>query len=328
MAGFDGGTITSDAGALLLGLTDRVIELVGRFARCFVDTRHSELIEHEVKTLVGQRPFALALGYEDLNDHDELRHDPVLAVLDLDATDSRLHGNQEGRFFYGYCGYYGYLPLYVFCGDHLLCAKLRPANIDAAAGSVEEITRIVRQLRERCPKVRIVLSADSGFAREALMAWCETNAVDYLFGLAAMSGWRGTSGLNWRKPEETVPSPAGQPAASRTSCGPPARAGAAGAGSWPRPSGRNEGQTRASSVTSLDAAAWPARSLYEDLYCARGEMEMRVHLWPEAIEAFVGLLHDTRNFAGQLAPQPSWARYAVARAAARALDAYEALPVT
>jgi hypothetical protein len=237
VAGFDGGTITSDAGGLLLGLTDRAIGLVGRFARCFVDGRNPGLIEHEVKTLVGQRVLALALGYEDLNDHDELRHDPVLAVLagklkarrhkkcaavagkstlnrlelsrpeptryhkishdpaaiealfvelflgahaaapeevvlDLDATDDPLHGNQEGRFFHGYYGHYCYLPLYVFCGDHLLCAKLRPANIDAAAGSVEQVERIVGQLRERWPKVRIVLRADSGFAREALMAWC------------------------------------------------------------------------------------------------------------------------------------------------------------
>jgi hypothetical protein len=249
VAGFDGGTITSDAGALLLGLTDRAIGLVGRFARCFVDVRNAALIEHAVTTLVGQRIFAIALGYEDLNDHDELRHDRVMAVLagklearrhkkcaavagkstlnrlelsrptpsryhkishdpaaiealfvelflgahaappdeivlDLDATDDPLHGNQEGRFFHGYYGNYCYLPLYIFCGDHLLCAKLRPANIDAAAGALEEVERIVRQLRQRWPKVRIVLRADSGFAREELMAWCENNAVDYLFGLA------------------------------------------------------------------------------------------------------------------------------------------------
>ena len=217
VAGFDGGTITSDAGALLLGLADRAIGLVGRFAGCFVDARSPALIEHEVKTLVGQRVLALALGYEDLNDHDELRHDPVMAVLagklkarhqkkcaavagkstlnrlelsrpapsryhkishdpaaiealfvelfmgahaappeeivlDLDATDDPLHGNQEGRFFHGYYGNYCYLPLYIFCGNHLLCAKLRPANIDAAAGAVQEIERIVRRLRERWPR--------------------------------------------------------------------------------------------------------------------------------------------------------------------------------
>src|ERR1700755_976463 len=109
---------------------------------------------------------------------------PEQIVLDLDATDDPLHGNQEGRFFHGYYGNYCYLPLYVFCGDHLLCAKLRPANIDASAGSVEAIEPIVQRLRRRWPKVRIVLRADSGFAREELMVWCQSNAVDYLFGLA------------------------------------------------------------------------------------------------------------------------------------------------
>src|SRR5437879_1404756 len=245
---FDGGAITSDAGALLLGATDRVIGLVDRFAACFTDYRRPELIEHRVATLVGQRVFGIALGYEDLNDHDELRRDPVMAVLackleagrancapvagkstlnrlelsretatryhkiahdpnaieslfvtlfleahkpppeeiilDIDATDDPLHGHQEGRFFHGYYDCYCYLPLYVFCGRHLLAAKLRPANIDAAAGAVEEIARIVTLIRQRWPRVRILLRADSGFAREELMAWCEANGVDFLFGLA------------------------------------------------------------------------------------------------------------------------------------------------
>ena len=248
VAAFDAGLVTSDAGALLLGAADRAVDLIGRFAACFRDRRCAELIEHEVVTLVGQRVVAIALGYEDLNDHDDLRHDPVLAVLagklsarrrdcapvagkstlnrlelsrpepsryhkiaydqeaieelavdlfieahkrvpkqiilDLDATDDPLHGHQEGRFFHGYYDCYCYLPLYVFCGRHLLAAKLRPANIDASAGSVEVIARIVEQIRRRWPYVRIVLRADSGFAREALMAWCESNRVDYIFGLA------------------------------------------------------------------------------------------------------------------------------------------------
>ncbi len=247
-AAFDAGLVTSDAGALLLGATDRAIGLVDRFAACFRDHRRRDLIEHAVTTLVGQRVFGIALGYEDLNDHDELRHDPVLAVLagklsakradcapvagkstlnrlelsraeptryhkiaqdegaiealpvtlfleaherpprqiilDLDATDDPLHGHQEGRFFHGYYDCYCYLPLYVFCGRHLLLAKLRPSDIDASAGSVEAIGRIVRQIRARWPHVRILLRADSGFAREALMAWCEENRVDYVFGLA------------------------------------------------------------------------------------------------------------------------------------------------
>ena len=229
VAGFDGGAITSDAGALLLRATDRAIGLIGRFAECFIDRRRPELVEHLVRTLVGQRVFGIALGYEDINDHDELRHDPMMAVLadklqawrtdcapvagkstlnrlelsretptryhkiahdprgieglfvtlfleahktapkeiilDLDATDDPLHGHQEGRFFHGYYDCYCYLPLYVFCGRHLLAAKLRPANIDAAAGAVEETARIVAAIRARWPQVRIILRADSGFAR-------------------------------------------------------------------------------------------------------------------------------------------------------------------
>ena len=105
-------------------------------------------------------------------------------VLDLDATDTPLHGRQEARFFHGYYGHYCYLPLYVFCGDHLLCARLRPSNIDASAGSLEEVQRIVRQIRGRWPKTRIILRADSGFCREELLAWCENNDVDYVFGFA------------------------------------------------------------------------------------------------------------------------------------------------
>src|SRR5438105_2996313 len=258
VAQFDGGDMTSDGGGVLLRETDQRLNLTGRLAACFVDHRRPDRVEHRVEELVAQRVYGLALGYEDLNDHDDLRRDPLMAVLadktdptgqdrrcerdkgkalagkstlnrleltpahasresrykkivinegrvdplfvdvflrahekppeeivlDFDSTDDPVHGNQEGRFFHGYYGHYCYLPLYIFCGDHLLCARLRPANIDAAAGSVQEIERIVRQLRERWPKVRIVLRADSGFAREELMAWCEANAVDYLFGLA------------------------------------------------------------------------------------------------------------------------------------------------
>ena len=247
VAGFDGGAITSDAGGLLLGATDRAIGLVRRLAGCFHDERRQDLIEHEVVTLVGQRVFGLALGYEDINDHDELRHDAMMAVLagklearredcapvagkstlnrlelsrlqptryhkishnpiaikrlfvdlfleahdqppseiilDLDATDDPVHGEQEGRFFHGYYDCYCYLPLYVFCGRHLLAAKLRSAGVDAAAGVVEELARIVAQIRRHWPLVRILVRADSGFAREELMAWCEANRTNYLLGL-------------------------------------------------------------------------------------------------------------------------------------------------
>ena len=249
VAAFDGGTVSSDAGALLLGKADRAIGLIDRLAGCFRDGRSVALVEHSVRTLVGQRVFGLALGYEDLNDHEQLRHDPVMGallgkleagrrscaplagkstlnrlelharsgtdryhkivpqtdalerlwvelfleahrrappriVLDLDATDDPLHGNQEGRFFHGYYNHYCYLPLYIFCGEHLLLATLRPANIDGAAGAKEAIERIVAQIRARWPKVQIVLRADSGFCREPLMRWCEENTVDYVLGLA------------------------------------------------------------------------------------------------------------------------------------------------
>lgn len=252
-ADFGGGTITSDAGALLLARADRAIGLIGRLAACFKDGRRQDRIEHEIETLVGQLVVALALGYEDLVDHDALRHDPVLAaifgkleakredcaalagkstlsrlahapqegpahappryhkishdgaaierllvelcleahaapprlmVIDLDATDSVLHGHQEGRFFHGYYDAYCYLPLYVFAGRHLLAAKLRPANIDAAAGSVEEVARIIAQMRTRWPDTTFVIRADSGFCRDELMAWCEANGVHFVLGLA------------------------------------------------------------------------------------------------------------------------------------------------
>jgi hypothetical protein len=248
VAEFDGGALTSDAGGLLLGAADRRLDMVRRLAGCFRDARDPRLVEHSVATLIGQRVFGIALGYEDLNDHDELRHDPLMAVLagklqawrsdcapaagkstlnrlelsrematryhkishekaaiealfvdlfleaqagppkqiilDLDATDDPLHGHQEGRFFHGYYDCYCYLPLYVFCGRHLLAAKLRRSAIDGSAGAVEEVARIVAQIRARWPRTRILLRADSGFAREALMAWCEENRVDFVFGLA------------------------------------------------------------------------------------------------------------------------------------------------
>jgi hypothetical protein len=340
VAGFDGGRMTSDAGALLLGATDRAVRLVERFAGCFKDTRAAEFVEHRVTTLVGQRVYGLALGYEDLNDHDELRHDPVMAVLagklsarrkdcapvagkstlnrlelsrpeatryhkishdpaaieglfvdlfleahqeapkqitlDLDATDDPLHGEQEGRFFHGYYGGYCYLPLYVFCGRHLLAAKLRPANIDAAAGSTEEVERIVKQIRRRWPSVRVLLRADSGFAREELMAWCETNSVDFLFGLARNARLVGEIATELGQAEEE---------SRRT--GTPARRFKdfmwTTRKSWSRrrrvvaKAEWTQGEANPRFVvTSLASAENEARYLYETVYCARGEMENRI----------------------------------------------------
>ena len=337
VASFDGGTITSNAGALLLRQLDRGLGLVRRFAGCFLDRRDPRFVEHRVETLVGQRIFALALGYEDLNDHDELRHAPTFAVLagkltplrsdcapvagkstlnrlehtpkrhsakyhridydeasigrllvdlfldaparapgeivlDLDATDIPLFGHQEGRFFHGYYDNYCYLPLYVFCGRHLLLAKLRRSNIDASAGSVEAIARIVAQIREQWQKVRIVLRADSGFAREALMAWCEANGVDYVFGLARNQRLEAILAEAARRCAET-----GKPARLfhefryRT------------LDSWiceRRVVGKAEHTRQGANprfvVTSLSKARRQARTLYEDLYCARGEAENRI----------------------------------------------------
>jgi hypothetical protein len=339
-AGFDGGVVTSEAGALLLGRTDRAIDLMERFARCFGDRRNPALIEHEVRTLVAQRVFGIALGYEDLNDHDQLRHDPILAVLggklqarrtdcaalagkstlnrlelgraeptryhkishdeaaierlfvdvfveahatppeqiilDLDATDDPLHGDQEGRFFHGYYDGYCYLPLYVFCGRHLLAAKLRRSNIDASAGSVEEIARIVAPIRARWPAVRIILRADSGFAREALMAWGEANGVDYVFGLAR----------NARLVAMIEAELAAAAQASAASGGPARRfkdLRYATLDSWSRArrvvakAEHTQGEANPRFVvTSLATGSWPAQGLYEELYCARGEMENRI----------------------------------------------------
>jgi hypothetical protein len=339
-AAFDGGTITSDAGALLLGAADAAIGLVGRFAACFVDARRPELIEHAVATLVGQRVFGMALGYEDLNDHDQLRHDPAMAVLagklaarrsdcapvagkstlnrlelsrpvptryhriahdgaaierllvtlfleahrsapkqlilDLDATDDPLHGHQEGRFFHGYYDCYCYLPLYVFCGRHLLSARLRRSNIDASAGAVEEIERIVAHIRSRWPKTRILLRADSGFAREALMNWCDEHRVDYVFGLAR----------NQRLVGE-IEAELAQASAAAQESGKPARRFKellwSTLDSWSRrrrviaKAEWTQGEANPRFiVTSLKPAEAAARHLYEEIYCARGDMENRI----------------------------------------------------
>jgi hypothetical protein len=340
VAAFDGGAITSDAGALLLGATDRAIGMVTRFAACFHDERRAHLIEHEVVTLVGQRVFAIALGYEDLNDHDELRHDPMMAVLagkleahredcapvagkstlnrlerskleptryhkishnpiaikrllvdlfldahkrapneiilDLDATDDPVHGNQEGRFFHGYYDCYCYLPLYIFCGRHLLAAKLRRASVDAAAGSVEEVARIVGQIRNRWPKVRIVLRADSGFARDELMAWCEGNGVHFVFGLAKNDRLIAEIKDELAAAEKTSRR-TGKPArrfkqfkwTTRTSWSRERRVVAKA--EWTQ----SEANPRFI-VTSLTRAECKARYLYEKVYCARGDMENRI----------------------------------------------------
>jgi Transposase DDE domain group 1 len=347
---FDGGSITSDGGALLLREVEAKTGIIRQFASCFTDHRDPELIEHRVEELVGQRVYGLALGYEDLNDHDDLRHDPLLAVLvgkkdptggdrvrsrdrgkalagkstlnrleltpadatrdsrykkivvdkrkaerffvetflqahaappkrivlDLDATDAILHGHQQGRFFHGYYGNYCYLPLYIFCGEFLLCARLRPSHIDAPVGCIKILSRIVEQIRAAWPETRIVIRGDSGFCRETLMTWCESNGVDYVLGFA--------------KNERLTAEIAAEMAEARAQYEATKQASRVfkdftfqTRDSWSvarRVVGKAEhlakGENPRFIVTSIPKDEMDARTLYEDEYCARGEMENRI----------------------------------------------------
>ena len=364
VAGFYGGDITSNAGALLLGQVDRGLGLVDRFARCFTDRRDARYVEHRIETLVGQRIFGLVLGYEDLNDHDELRKDPtfgVLAgklhpvlrsdcealagkstlnrlehtpkrhaakyhkidcdgpqvdallvelfleaherapreiVLDLDNTDIPLHGEQEGRFFHGYYDEYCYLPLYVFCGRHLLLARQRRANVAGSDGAVEEMARIAAQIRRKWRRVRIILRGDSGFANEPLMRWCEANRVDYVFGLARNSRLEAALGE--------------QSAEAKRLCMTSGKAARVfrdfqyrTRDSWSRTRrvvGKAEhtldGANPRFVVTSLKHARLAdPRALYEALYCARGEAENRIG---EQFELFADRASSATMAANQL----------------------------
>ena len=339
-AQFDGGAISSDGGGLLLREVEKRIGILHQFAACFTDYRNADLIEHTVKELVAQRVYGLALGYEDLNDHEELRNDPLLAVLveksdpsqetlagkstlnrleltretasrkerykkivldhaavdrllvqvfleahqgapqeiilDLDATDDPLHGKEEGRFFHGYYGHYCYLPLYIFCGEFLLCARLRSSNIDASAGSVAELKRIVAQIRSVWSGVRIVVRGDSGFCREELMSWCEAEGVDYLLGLAK------NERLKAEIAKEMVEAKAQYQETGRA-----ARLFKEllyqTRKSWSRArrvvakaEHLEKGENPRFVVTSVSREARPAQALYEELYCGRGDMENRI----------------------------------------------------
>jgi len=349
-ARFDGGAITSDAGGLLLREVEAKTGILRRFAACFTDHRDPDRVEHTVYELLAQRVFALALGYEDLNDHDALRHDPLLAVLvgkddptgqdrrrredrgkslagkstlnrleltptgaddksrykkvvarhreiesffvetflglhrrppkeivlDLDATDDPIHGHQLGRFFHGYYNNYCYLPLYIFCGEHLLCAKLRPSDIDGAAGSLKQLAKIVEQIRRRWPKVRIMVRGDSGFCRENLMHWCEENRLHFLFGLAKNARLTRILGLELHEAKLQFEA-TGQPSRVFKDFTYKTRK------SWSRERrvvGKAEHLPKGSNprfvATSLSAEEFDARALYEDVYCARGEMENRI----------------------------------------------------
>jgi len=347
---FDGGQISSDGGGLLLRELESRTHILKRLTNCFQDYRKQDQIEHTLEALIKQRVFGIALGYEDLNDHDTLRHDPLFGVMsdkeepggsnrlrpkdkgkslagkstlnrleltpndaneksrykkivskpvemdklfvelflesyekapeeiiiDVDATDDPLHGQQEGRFFHGYYGHYCYLPLYFFCGEHLLCARLREANQDGAAGTVEELSRMVEQIRAAWPETRIVLRGDSGFCREEIMAWCEAHHVDYILGLAKN-----------KRLKQAITTELGQAKKLHQATGKAARIfrdfNYQTLKSWScerRVVGKAEylgkGENPRFIVTSLSAKRWEARDLYEDLYCARGDMENRI----------------------------------------------------
>jgi Transposase DDE domain group 1 len=368
IAEFSGERLSTEGGAVLLREVDRKIHLLPRVAKCFRDGRDPERVEHELSVLLGQRIYGLALGYEDLNDHEQLRHDLLLAmvagqrdlkqplagkstlnrmelspqdpateqryhkitysaddldellvnlfleahsrpnyriVLDLDVTDVPLHGEQEGRFFHGYYNQYCYLPLYIFCGDYLLCARLRTSNQDASAGCLTEVKRIVQQIRARWPRVKIVLRADSGFCREELMAWCEKHKVDYVFGLARNRRLHKIIGRQMHQAKQEYQRT--QKAARvfsdfsyRTQK------------SWSRKRrviGKAEylekGENPRFVVTSLRARAWPAQKLYEQLYCARGEMENRIkeqlHLFSDRLSSETMRANQLRLYLSSLA---------------------------
>ena len=347
---FDGGRISSDAGGVLLREVDKRIGLTQRISRCFADYRNPGSVEHCVEELVSQRVYAIALGYEDLNDHCALRGDVLVSLLvgkrdlagerrkrerdrgyalasastlnrlelgkpeeaahhrykrivsrpealdellvelfmeshrraprevwlDLDATDDPLHGHQEGRFFHGYYGCYCYLPLYIFCGEHLLGARLRPSNRDGSAGSIEELERIVGQLRRHWPKTRILIRGDSGFCRESIMKWCEAHDIGYVLGLARNARLVRALGAAMRE-ARSVHRRTGHPARRfrdftyRTRKSWSRRRRVVGKAEY-----LSKGENPRFVVTNLLPRKASARRLYEKLYCARGDMENRI----------------------------------------------------
>jgi len=342
-ARFDAPAITSDAGALLLRELDLKFGFIKQFAQCFDDYRSPKFTVHSLEELLSQRIFGIALGYEDLNDHEDLRHDPLLAVavgkndpappggfalagkstlnrleltpsganqdsrykkivarhgkiddffvasflqihseppkrivLDLDATDDPLHGHQLGRFFHGYYKSYCYLPLYIFCGSHLLCAKLRPADIDGAAGSVKQLDRIVKQIRKDWPNVQIVIRADSGFCRDNIMSWCEANDVKFVLGLAKNKRLKRAIGKEIHEAKQAFEATGEAARVFKDFCYQTKK-------SWSRERrviGKAEylakGENPRFVVTNLSMDEFDAATVYEKEYCGRGDMENRI----------------------------------------------------
>jgi hypothetical protein len=350
IAAFDGGNITSDAGALILREIDKANNFIKDFTFCFTDYRDQDLTEHSLEELLKQRIFGICLGYEDLNDHDELRYDPLLAtacdkndplgndrenerdkgkalagkstlnrlelsnegdlskqrykkiafdfnkienyfiekflttypsapreiIIDVDATDDSIHGNQEGKYFHGYYGDYCYLPLYIFCENYLLQAKLRPCNIDASEGTKEELKKIIPKIRQKYTNVKIIIRGDAGFCRDEIMSWCEENNVDYVFGIAknnrllkqmykkmkkARSKYYRT-GESSRYFKDFKYKPIKTWKKSRRVVG--------------KAEHLKQGENPRFIITSLSKEYLKAKELYENLYCARGEIENRI----------------------------------------------------
>jgi hypothetical protein len=361
VARFDGGTISSDGGAFLLRQTDQRLNLLPRLAECFLDGRNQKQVEHSILEMLSQRIYGLALGYEDINDHEQLRTDPVFGILagrgeldeplagkstlnrmelgtgtkdrykkitfwkdamdellvkvfieshqkapneiilDVDTTDLPLHGKQEGRFFHGYYDSYCYLPLYIFCGKQVLCARLREANHDASFGSLAEIRRIVAQIRMAWPEVKIILRGDSGFCRNELMSWCENNGVDFVFGLARNQRLRRIIGAQMNEATQQWHQ-TGQPA--RVFSEFQYKTKKTKKGGWDRErrvaakAEHIEGKENPRFVvTSLTSERWAAQALYEDLYCSRGDMENRIK---EQFSLFAGRVSAETLRANQL----------------------------
>jgi len=341
-ASFTGGDVTSEGGVTLLRQTDRRRGLTKARANVLPDPRDPDRLEHPLLSLVRQRIYGLAQGYEDLNDHDTLRHDlawqtaverdqplassptlcrlenradrpvawavhevlveqfitsfaqpPTELILDFDATDDRVHGQQEGRFFHGYYGDYCFLPLYVFCGEQLLVAYLRPANRDAAHHAGAVLKLLAGRLRQAWPQVKILFRADSGFCRWRLLRWCEDHGVNYLVGLAKNARVLGRAQAFIEQAQSDFQS---QQHKQRLF-------GEVqyGAETWDRErrvlvkaEHTVQGSNPRFVVTNL---AGGAQTLYDQLYCARGEMENRIK------EQQLGLFADRTSCHGWWAHQ-------------------------
>jgi hypothetical protein len=347
-ADFDGGRLTSDTGTLLLREADQQMGLVHALADCIPDPRHPSLIQHSQEEMLAQRIYSIALGYEDLNDHDTLRRDPALQVaterirrededqslsspstlcrlenrisreslsriakvfveqfiasheeppeeiiLDFDATDDPLHGHQEKRFFHGYYDCYCYLPLYVFCGDQLLVAYLRPSGIDVAKHSRAILKLLVRRFREVWPQVRIVFRGDSGFCRWRLMRWCEKNDVSYIIGLARNPILEGLA-ESWIREAELNYIVLGEKQRIFNTFRYAAKTWDKRRRVIVKAEHLEKGSNTRFIVTNLQGGS---RDLYDNLYCQRGDMENRIK------EQQLGLFADRTSCHSFLANQ-------------------------